>query len=257
MYLMYVDESGDAGSVPRSPTRYFVLTGLVIHELRWHEALEQLIAFRRRIGAAFGFLLREEIHAGGMLSRPGDLVRIKRNSRLAIIRHFLDELAGMPFLNIINIRIDKQGKPQDYDPFEKAWQALIQRFENTLNHRNFPGPANPDDKGIIFCDETDEASLRRLYRKMRVYNPVPNMRVVYGSGYRQLPLARIVEDPSIRRSHHSYFIQAADVAAFAAYQWYAPSKFIRTKGARNYFTRLDSVLCKVASTANRFGVVEL
>ena len=32
MFLMYVDESGDAGLVG-SPTRYFVLTGLVVHEL--------------------------------------------------------------------------------------------------------------------------------------------------------------------------------------------------------------------------------
>ena len=33
MYLMYVDESGDSGLV-NSPTRYFVLTGMVVHELR-------------------------------------------------------------------------------------------------------------------------------------------------------------------------------------------------------------------------------
>jgi len=256
MYLMYVDESGDSGLVG-SPTRYFVLTGLVLHELRWHEALNRLVVFRERIRKTFGLLMREEIHAGHMISRPGPLVRIRRNDRLAILRHLLDELAGMDFLSIINVRVDKNGKPAGYDPFEKAWQALIQRFENTLNYRNFPGPANADDKGMIFCDETDEASLRRLYRKMRTYNPVPNMRAVHGVGYRQLPLLRVVEDPNIRRSHHSYFIQAVDVAAFAAYQWHAPSTYFRKKGAKNYFTRLDPVLCKVASLNNRFGIVEL
>jgi len=33
---MYVDESGDSG-LPSdgSPTRYFCLSGLVVHELRW------------------------------------------------------------------------------------------------------------------------------------------------------------------------------------------------------------------------------
>jgi hypothetical protein len=256
MYLMYADESGDSGLVA-SPTRYFILTGLVIHELRWHEALTRLVSFRQRMRSAFGLLMREEIHAGRMLTRPGPLVPIKRNDRLSIIRHLLDELAGMDYLSIINVRVDKVGKPQDYDPFDKAWQALIQRFENTLNHRNFPGPANADDKGLIFCDETDHAALRRLYRKMRVYNPVPHQRVFYGPGYRQLPLTRVVEDPNIRRSDHSYFVQAADVAAFAAYQWHAPSRFIRNKGARNYFRRLEPVLCRVASTTNRLGIVEL
>jgi hypothetical protein len=255
MYMMYVDESGDAGLVG-SPTRYFVLTGLVVHELRWHEVLNRLIDFRLRMRATFGLLLKEEIHAGSMLSRPGALVRIKRNDRLAIIRHLLDELAGTS-INFINVRVDKVGKPAGYNAFEKAWQALIQRFENTLNYRNFPGPANPEDKGIIFCDETDGAALRHLYRKMRVFNPVPHMRAFHGPGYRQLPLVRIVEDPSIRHSQHSYFIQAVDVAAFSIYQWYAPSQFVRRKGAKNYFLRLDPVLCKVASTTNRYGIVEL
>lgn len=31
MYFMYVDESGDPGMLV-SPTRYFVLSGLVVHE---------------------------------------------------------------------------------------------------------------------------------------------------------------------------------------------------------------------------------
>ena len=47
-----------------------------------------------------------------MISRPGPLVRIRRNDRLTIIRPMLDELADMPFLNLINVRVDKRGKPR-------------------------------------------------------------------------------------------------------------------------------------------------
>ena len=65
----------------------------------------------------------------------------------------LNELASMKFLNIINVRVDKQGKAADYDPFEKAWEALIQRFENTLRYGNFPRPKFIfGDIGTIFCD---------------------------------------------------------------------------------------------------------
>lgn len=261
---MYVDESGDAGLV-NSPTRYFVLTGMVLHELRWHQALATLVDFRKRMRAKFGLLLKEEIHSGKMLNQPGSLARIKRNDRLAIIRHFLDELSKAGYLNIITVRVDKQGKPPNYDPFEKAWEALIQRFENTLRHRNFPDArlwgivpiASAADKGIIFCDDTDAVALRRIYRRMRTFNPIPNIRAVYGSGHRQMPLVQIVEDPSMRNSHHSYFVQAADAASFAAYQLYAPSSYVRRKGAGGYYRRLDPVLCKVASSRNNLGIVEL
>ena len=30
----------------------------------------------------------------------------------------------MKFLNVINVRVDKQEKPVGYDPFERAWEAL-------------------------------------------------------------------------------------------------------------------------------------
>jgi hypothetical protein len=82
---MYVDESGDPGLV-NSPTRYFALAGLVVHELRWREVVDSLIAFRRDIRQRFGLKLREEIHSGILLSRPDKLARIPKHQRLEILR---------------------------------------------------------------------------------------------------------------------------------------------------------------------------
>lgn len=252
---MFVDESGDTGLV-NSPTRYFALAGMVVHELRWRTYLDQLIAYRQRMRNQFGLKLREEIHATKLISRPGSLVRIKRNDRLTILRAFADELASMPDINIINVLVDKQGKPTNYDAFGSAWQALIQRFENTMSHRNFPGPANPDERGMIFPDNTDDKKLVALLRRMRQYNPVPNQ-PHFGGGYRNLTLSTIVEDPSFRDSEFSYFIQAADVAAYLLFQHMAPNAYMRRKGGRAYFGRLDPVLCKVAATHDPEGRVRL
>jgi hypothetical protein len=255
MYLMYVDESGDCGLV-NSPTRYFVLTGLVVHELRWQTYLDRLIAFRQQMKQHFGLRLREELHASAMVNRPGSLVRIKRHDRLAILRAFADELAAMTDLNLVNIVVDKQGKPDDYDVFGIAWRALIQRFENTLSHRNFAGPANPDECGMLFPDHTDDKKLTGLLRQMRRYNPVPNQ-AAYGVGYRNLALSKIIEDPNFRESDHSYFIQAADLAAFLLYQSLEPSGYMRKKGGHNYFQRLAPILCKAASSKDPQGIVRL
>jgi hypothetical protein len=256
MYLMYVDESGDPG-LAGSPTQYFVLSGLVVHELRWRPYLERLVEFRRRLKTQFGLKLREEIHAAALITRPGDLVRIRRNDRLTILRAYAKELATLPDLNIINIVVDKRGKQAPYDVFDIAWRALIQRFENTLSYRNFRGPANPDERGIILCDHTDNKKLTSLLRTMRHYNPVPNTKVQFGQGYRNLMLAGVIEDPIFRDSKHSYFIQSVDTAAYLLHQLHAPDGYFRRMGARNYFKFLDPILCKVAARADPLGIVRL
>lgn len=255
MFLMYVDESGDCG-LTNSPTRYFVLSGLVVHELSWQSILDQLIAFRRKIKTSFGLGMRTELHAGPLISRPGALVRIPRNDRLTILRSFANELGSLNELNIINVVVDKQGKPPIYDVFEMAWKVLIQRFENTLARRNFAGPRNPDDRGMLFPDRTDDKKLVALLRKMRRYNPIPS-RIEYGPGSRNIVMTKVVEDPNFRDSGDSLFIQAADLAAFLLYQHLAPSSYMRKKSANNYFQKLEPVLCTVASSTDSMGIVRL
>lgn len=254
MYLMYVDESGDTG-VTGSPTRHFALSSLIVHELRWEAALQQLIEFRRRMRDSFGLKMTEEIHAAGMINKPGPLVRISRNDRLRILTALVDEITRLPDVNAINVVVDKRPSDSSEIVFDRAWQTLIQRFENTLSHRNFPGPANPDERGLIICDQTD-ARLNRLLRKMRRYNPVPNQGA-FGGGYRDLRVKYIIEDPVHRDSKDTYFLQVVDTIAFFLYQAVAPNAFIRRKGAKRYFLRLLPVLCTVASRENRYGVVHL
>ena len=255
MYLMYVDESGDCGLV-NSPTRYFVLTGLIVHELRWQYFLDELINFRRGLRQKFDFRLREEFHSSAFITRPGKMVRIKRNDRLSMIRSYADKLSSMTDISIINVVIDKQGKPEDYDVFEMAWKTLIQRFENTISRHNFPGPAYADERGLIICDHTDDKKLMRLLRKMRHYNPVPNI-PYFGTGYRNLPISYIIEDPNFRESDHSYFIQSVDMAAYLLYQHLSPNTYMRKKAGRNYFHRLRPILCLQASTTDPDGIVRI
>jgi hypothetical protein len=256
MFLMYVDESGDCG-INQSPTRYFILTGIVVHELRWRSSLERLVDFRRRMSSAYGLKLREEIHAVRFINRrPGDLNRILKHKRLSIIRSFIDELSQIDDISIINVVVDKLLKPQTYDVFECAWKALIQRFENTIRYRNFPGPANADERGILFPDRTDDKKLTQLLRKMRRYNPVPNQAHV-GSGYRDLALQTVIEDPNFRLSQHSYFIQAADVVAYCLLQQLKPNSYMIKNSGTTIFNLLEPRLCRVASHSDPQGIVRL
>lgn len=251
MYFLYADESGDVGT-QNSPGRYFCLSGFVLHELRWHDTLAALIDFRRQLRNRYGLKLREELHAAAFIHKPGDLSRIAKSLRLRILRDAIDFQAALPDINIVNVIVDKDNQPTGADIFDIAWTTLIQRFHNTISHKNFPGPQNPDDKGLLIVDRTDERKLRSLSRRLRRYNPIPS---AYGNGYIVAPITTLVEDAVHRDSGHSYFIQLADVNAFFLGQYFAPCGYIKRKGGRNYFQRLDLALCKVASRTNRYGIV--
>jgi Protein of unknown function (DUF3800) len=255
MYMMYVDESGDIGLV-NSPTPYFVLCGLVVHELRWRQYLDELIDFRRQIKANFGLKLREEIHASVLINKPGILARIPKHQRLEILRKVADTISNMPDFSLISVVVDKTKKRAGYDVFEKACQALIQRFENTIANHNFAGPKNADDKGMLFPDRTDDKKLMQLLRKMRNFNPIPNQ-VHLGAGYRNLTLRAVIEDANFRDSEHSYFIQMVDVIAYLLFQSLRPSSYMKSESAQNYFSRLTPICCKVASPHDPLGIVRL
>jgi hypothetical protein len=253
MYLLYVDESGDIG-LSNSPTKYFVLSGLVMHELRWRQILDAIYAFRQSLRSKYHLKLREEIHAAHFIHKPSRVNHISKHSRLLLLRDVLHFEASLQDISILNIVVDKTTKPPTYDVFEKAWMALIQRFENTISYRNFPGPQNPQDYGIVIADNTDEPKLRKLVRKMRHHNPIPNRS---GMGFRQVPITTIIEDPIHRNSLHSYFIQLADVNAYFLCQKLNPCRYVQKKGGRNYFDLLNPVLCTVASQSDPQGIVRL
>jgi len=257
MFIIYIDESGDSGLIEEnSPTRYYVLSGLVMHELRWNEYLDRLVHFRKRMRSTHGLLMREEIHCARLINRPGELVRIPRQDRLTILRHFANELALMTDLNIINVVVDKMGKPPEYDVTETAWTAMLQRFHNTMSYRNYRGPVNADDSGLVVPDAGDVKKITNLLRRLRRHNPVPHRRSK-GPGFSNVMLTKIVEDPYFKNSEDSYFIQAADLAAFLLYQKLAPSAYAKKKNVNNYFNTLNPVLCKVASSTDQDGIVYL
>lgn len=253
MYLVYIDESGDTGLI-NSPSNYFCLSAIVIHESQWHSTLNAVIDFRKELRARYGFKLREEIHCSHFLHKPGDFQRINKSLRLRLLRDVIDFQAKLLNYQVINVIVNKKNKPANSDIFNLAWQTLIQRIENTLHYRNYMGSNNTTDSALLFVDKTDEIKLRNLTRKMRRHNPVPNS-LNLSPGYRMMPTQWVIEDAIHRDSAHSYFIQLADVNAYFLSQKFQTNQYIKRKGGRNYLDRLTPVLLKQASKSHALGIV--
>lgn len=252
MYLMYVDESGDTGRYG-SPTRFFALSGIVVHESRWREFLDSLIAFRKTLKSVYGLPVRTEIHASHyVVRRP---VNLDRHIRLAILRNTLDELTKFDYISITNVIVDKKGKPDDYDIFHAAWGTLFQRFENTMSAGNFPG-GHSRDSGMVITDAVAGRRLVRLVRKMAVHNYIPHD-PRFGQGARNVPIKKIIEDPHGKDSSDTLPVQMADVVVYFLHQRFAPNSYIIRQKAHHYFDRLRPVLNRRASRFSELGIVKL
>lgn len=250
MYLMYVDESGDPGNNTLQ-TKYFCLSAIVVHESKWRQFIKDTLQLRRALRQTYGFPMRAEIHSVELIRK--NPYEIAKHNRLAMLRNYLDELAKMQTISITNIAVDKSDKPADFDIFGAAWRTLFQRFENTLKYGNFPG-GYKRSFGTIFTDSTAGKQLTQIVRKMSVYNPIPSQ---FGNQVRNVPIHRIIEDPSPRDSRASLGIQSADVCAYFLHQKLNPNSYIRKKSARNYFDRLSPVLNKHASIKDQLGIVRI
>ncbi len=258
MYLMYADESGDCGMpADGSPCRYFCLSGVVVHELRWLDTINELLAFRRWLRQRYGVFLEAEIHAAEMVNKPGkldpSLRQLKKHERLAIVRQFADKLATLSDIRIINVVVDKLGKvPDKEEVFRWAWYSLFQRFDNTIRYRNFPGPNHQHERGIVFPDNTDGGKLKQFLARMRSTNPL-SLSLAGGTVVINQPIQVLIEDPVMRDSRESYLIQAADCSAFLLKQSIDPSSYMRKSGGNAYFQRLLPVLCTQASMKDPSG----
>jgi Protein of unknown function (DUF3800) len=260
MYLMYVDDSGDCGMpADGSPSNLFCLSGVVVHELRWQDTLSKLADFRRWLWRRYKVNIEDEIHSADMISKPSKVAasfqRLPKHERLAIIRHFANKIATLVDISIINVYVDKRSGrvPNKEEVFRWAWYSLFQRFENTIRGQNFPGPRNVDNRGIVFPDNTDGKKLKKFLNAMRLDN---QMKIQQGSGafvYINEPIRVIIEDPVLRDSQESYFIQVADCTAFLLKQYLEPSSYMKQHGGNAYFNRLDPVLCKYASRKDWSG----
>lgn len=221
MYLLYVDESGDVG-IHNSPTKYFVLSAIIIHESKWRKTLDELVIFRKKLRDNKGLKLREEIHCTELINRPKELVRIKRNDRLDIIKKCVDWLNHQENIEIFSV-VKFKSDPKE-DIFNSAWIQLIHAFEKHLKSKN------DLEKGVILSDNTDGEKLRLLIREQR---HTLNNRI-----------DKIIEDPIFRDSRNSLLHQMNDVIAYCVRQNYEPNAFMKKKGGHKFYQRFNNVVIK-------------
>ncbi|HAK75459.1 MAG TPA: hypothetical protein DCM71_00760 [Runella sp.] len=246
MQIMYVDESGDNGC-SKYGSQHYILSGIVVSEDDWQESLNRMKAFRKHLKDTYGLLIRTELHAAELIrvGKIEEYKKIHKSQRINILKEFVRQIPII-FNNavIINIVLNKNNFPKETNFQELAWARLIQRFDTYLKKMH-------KGRGIIVSDDCQDANIRKLLRKMRVYNPTPS----HYEGFYNVPVDNIIEDIFMRSSQHSMFIQAADFVAHTLYRKEFPKGSLKKFGLDKIFDELEPILLKKASRNDPLGIV--
>lgn len=212
--LAYIDESGNTGAVLTGGSLTYTLGCVLVEADIWPDAFDQMLDFRRRIKAKFGIQMRSEIKANYLLRNSGDLRRyaLGPEARRIIYRAHMSVLAQLParaFAVVVDKRKEPALSPTGY--FDRAWETLLQRLERTSYYEKATF--------AVLHDEGEDDAIRRWVRRSRRHLTSGS---AFGPGLLTNPARRLVDDPVPRRSSQSYFIQLADLVAYAAFRAVIP-----------------------------------
>jgi hypothetical protein len=129
---------------------------------------------------------------------------------------------------------------------DTAWKFLLQRFDNFMAQQR---GGNARDHGMVLHDTGHDVEIRKLMRKLRVYNYVPSH---YGPS-RNLPLSGLIEDPVPRDSAHAQFVQMVDYIAYALLRRESP--VARYAGLELVYEILRPVVLGEATADNEWGII--
>ncbi len=209
MYFAYFDESGDSG-FNNSPTDTFSLSALLVHDREWLSALDQTIAFRRFLRDQFHISPRAELKASWLVHNKGDIksANINYAARMAAYRAAMRFQRKTRLFKVFTVVVVKSRiAKKTIDVRDTAWHYAIQRLERF-------GTAMKDNIHVV-PDEGHGDFIRKKIRVMRRFHYAPS---AFGEGSLERKAENIVEDSSDRRSSESFFIQLADLNAYAAFR---------------------------------------
>jgi len=215
MYFAYFDESGDTGMSALSPTATFVLAGVLVHDRDWLSALDQTVRFRRYLRDQFRISPRAELKASWLLHNRGDMrdSGLTFDARMNVYRAAMRFQRKTGLFRTFAVLIKKHAVQRTpFDVRETAWQYAIQRLERF-------GTANKDNVHVLPDEGHGEFIIKKI-RAMRRFHYAPS---AFGPDGLDRRAENIVEDPSDRRSRESFFIQLADLNAYAAFRKVIPS----------------------------------
>ena len=203
MYLLYLDESGDASGWQSQ--RHFVLAGVAVHEGQIHNLDSALQGIQEKYFPGISYPIA--FHATEIRRGKGQFSEFTPETREEILKDVYNVIHNTRFPRLIAyataIHISKVENPLQVRP--DTLGDICQRFNFFLIRQH---KLNLTTKGLLVIDKNREDEYRQLIAEFRQ------------AGTKYGYLDNIVDIPYFARCIHTRMLQLADFIANAVYQYY-------------------------------------
>ena len=218
--MAYVDESGDDG-IKQGSSLTYALGCVVIESPDWASTFDGFIIFRRYVASTFGVPVRAEIKANYLLRNGGPLrqrpLSEQRRFKLYRAHMRIQDKLGMKAFAVVIDKGEAANRVGGRRPSSDiAWEYLLQRLERSFRRSEV----------LLIHDEGDPLTIRKRARKARRAGTAGS---AFGAGILNVPFRNLLDDPVSRVSNQSYFLQLADLNAYAAFRRLHPPPAARGK----------------------------
>jgi Protein of unknown function (DUF3800) len=218
MLLCYGDDSGERGA--------FVLASVIMRDETWLRTLDAWNDYRRWLRTNFGLRIRKgrgrttpvELHATDFATGAGDWrgLPVNRAGRMRALRvglRLIGRHAGVFAVAWEPQRVQPHSQPPAGGIPMECWNVMLERI---ASHSFYD---HSRDRAVLFVDEGYGHMFTQALRRMRRFHYVGS---IYG-GSVSAPAPMLLDDPSMRDSKQSAFIQMADPCAYAAMRELRPT----------------------------------
>lgn len=213
--LAYIDETGNTGDPAKAgATSCFGLGCVLVEVDKWRDIHDEVLDFRRRLRGKHDIRVRWELKANYLIRSSGPIrpLNLSPDQRRLVYRshlRLLDSLEGVRAFSVVVDKCDRWTTKEAC--FDLAWTTLLERLERTSKYEKQPI--------MIIHDEGEDDRVRKAVRKARKFLPAGKH---WGQGSFTHQADNFIEDAVPRSSTQSYFIQFADLVAYAGWRTYTP-----------------------------------
>ena len=233
-----------------------VRSALGVNAERWNGVFREVRDWRLRLRDRYGIATTFELHALQMLAprqSPDDGGVGSGCTSLEVGAEILrsglrliESAAHSGGVEVINVCL----------PRTKHGRSVEVGLGRLLTRINTPVKADGRHAFLLF-DEIQEEPITRLYRRLRIHNPIPSRYDAWedGAPTRNIPIHAIIGGPAFRSAAEDPLLQLASFVAYTLLLQEEPRAGVRGDGLEGAFSILDRALSREASSRDPQGVV--